>query len=63
MFQVIEFSPAAIAAYIAMVGILSIVAQVRDVRRSDFFAVVGPLQAGLRNQVQVSGPSSCVVIL
>lgn len=41
MFQVIEFSPAAIAAYIAMVGILSIVAQVRDVCRSDFFAVVG----------------------
>lgn len=29
LFQVIEFSPAAIAAFIAMVGILSIVAQVQ----------------------------------
>lgn len=36
VFQVIEFSPAAIAAFIAMVGILSIVAQVHKSRMDAF---------------------------
>lgn len=34
IFQVIEFSPAAITGFIAMVGILSIVAQVRSSSQS-----------------------------